>query len=920
MRMINAIRDLRVTHHETKPGVLSYAFRLSAFFCFLCIVSCRTTRHYTTSVTTDQSYHSSYDDTTLNATSSSVLMPYNRFIDPAGTIIRFGNKALENHSLDCALLPGDRVLAVEDRFGLAFVDVITNQLVFHLDYAAEGPYKGFISTYSGVKIWDDGTTAHVFWGASNIKTKKSFILEALWNGSKASFGSAVPFEPNGLSTLALPNDIALAKEGEETFLYAVLNGNNQLCKIRLKDKKTVWTSTTGMSPFGLAIASGKVYVSNWAGSVPDNSSTKETAGIPYGKVYIDPRTGATSSGTVSVFDRQTGNIQNEVQVGLHPNDVIASPDQQFVYVANANSDYVSVIRTANDQVVDSVSVQLNSKAASFTGDSPIALAIDQTGTTLYVANGMDNAIAVVKLGEKASMAGKGDSGIEGFIPSEAYPAGLALSANGILCVANLEGEGPRVGTNGTYNTHRQEATISIIPLPDKNTLKSYSARVEQANLVFRTKLTQRLPRQTALPTPVPEMIGEPSSIKHIVYIIKENRTYDQILGDIPAGDGMKSLCIYGDSVTPNHHKLVKEFMLLDNYYVSGKSSAEGHQWTDAAIVTDYVERNVQAWFNSYPHVQTDAMVYNKKGFLWNNALDNGKSVKIYGEACTPVWDKNLKWKNIFQSYQDKKPFTFHNVTTISRVEPVLAKDYPCFDGDHNITDQLRADAFIKDLKAFEEMPGDQWPRLMIVALPMDHTAGTREGNPTPASMIADNDLALGRIIDAITHSRFYDSTAIFVTEDDSQGGWDHVSAYRTVGFVVSPYSRLQKTVHTNYNQTCIVRTIEQILGIPPMNVMDATALPMFDCFAGRFDKTPYTFAKNIIPLDEMNKPVAALTGKAKKFALVSASPQFDHVDGGDDDTLNRILWFAAMGNIKYPARMTIPAKKRSKDDDDDDDN
>ncbi|MEO6932556.1 MAG: alkaline phosphatase family protein, partial [Chitinophagaceae bacterium] len=324
-------------------------------------------------------------------------------------------------------------------------------------------------------------------------------------------------------------------------------------------------------------------------------------------------------------------------------------------------------------------------------------------------------------------------------------------------------------------------------------------------------------------------------------------------------------------------------------------------------------------FNSYPHVQTDAMVYNKKGFIWNNAMDNGRSARIYGEACTPVWKGGLKWKDIFGLYVAKKPFVFKNETTISRVAAILSQTYPGYDGGHNIADQIRADAFIKELHDFESLPGDQWPELLILALPSDHTAGTREGNPTPAAMIADNDLALGRILEAITHSRFYDSTAVFVTEDDSQGGWDHVSAYRTVGFVMSPYSRLQKTVRTNYNQTCIVRTIEQILGLPPMNVIDATALPMFDCFTGKFDKTPYKFVKNNIPLDQMNKAVARLSGNEKKFALLSASPQYDHVDGGNDDTLNRILWFAARGNTKYPTRMTIPAKKRDKDDGDDDD-
>jgi hypothetical protein len=349
-------------------------------------------------------------------------------------------------------------------------------------------------------------------------------------------------------------------------------------------------------------------------------------------------------------------------------------------------------------------------------------------------------------------------------------------------------------------------------------------------------------------------------------------------------------------------------------YVSGKSSAEGHSWTDAAIVTDYVEKNVRAWFRSYPHVLADAMVYNKQGFIWNNAIDHGKTVRVYGEACEPQSKPGLNWTQIYQAHLEGKQVEFTNTTTISRLRPILSASYPGYDGAP-FNDQTRADAFIKELHDFEKLPGNQLPQLMILALPANHTFGMREGFPTPRAMVADNDLALGRIIEALTKSRFWDSTVVFVTEDDSQSGWDHVSAYRTVGFVISPYSRLQKTVHTNYNQVSMVRTIEQILGIPPMNIMDATALPMFGCFNETPDKIPYAFIKNNIPLNEMNKAAVSLSGKAKKYTLLSSSPQFDHIDSGNDDLLNRIVWFASMGNKPYPKKMTLPKKERKDDDD-----
>jgi YVTN family beta-propeller protein len=808
------------------------------------------------------------------------------------------------------LLPNGNVLAVEDRYGVAFIDVKENKLLYHLDY--NGNYGRLMSTYSGIKVFEDNNGVHVFWGAANPSAKSSFILEAIWDGKKADIRRSISFDAVEPAPMSLPNDIAINAENGERYLYVVLNGNSQLVKLRLSDEKIIWTTNTGMAPFGIALASGKAYVTNWAGPVPTDS-VRETAGIPYAHVYVDPKTGATASGTVTIIDLKTGKIEKEVEVGLHPNAIISGKDQQFVYVTNGNSDNVSIINTSNDQVVDSVSVKLHKDAVQLIGDSPNGLAIDNAGNTLYVSNGMDNALAVISLGEKASATGKGNSTLQGFIPTEAYPAGLAINEH-TLYVSNLEGEGARIKIDNKYNSHHQEGTISIIPLPDNALLRSYTTRVEAANLMFRSKVSNLVPREGITAKPVPQRIGEPSVFKHVVYIIKENRTYDQILGDMKEGDGADSLCVFGENVTPNQHKIARQYLLLDNYYASGKASAEGHSWTDAAIVTDYVEKNVRAWFRSYPHVLADALVYTKKGFIWNNALDHGKTVKIYGEACTPKYDRSLNWTKVYQSYLDGKKIEFTNTSTISRVRPIMSADYPCYDS-HIFSDQIRADAFIKDLNEFEKQPGDQLPNLMILALPLDHTSGMAAGFPTPRAMVADNDLALGRIIEALTKSRFWDSTVVFVTEDDSQSGWDHVSAYRTTGFVISPYSVLQKTVHINYNQTCIVRTIEQILGLPPMNVIDATALPMFDCFNDKLVKKTYAFEKNNIPLNEMNQSASSLSGKAKKFALQSSLPEFDHIDGGNDDLLNRILWFASKGNTPYPKQMTLP-KKDQKDEDD----
>ncbi len=854
-------------------------------------------------------------------------MPYNRIINPSGSTIYFGDARYENHSLDCKLIPGQHMLAVEDRYGIAIIDTKTKEIAARWSYNDEKRFSGLMSTYSGIQVVQQYGKTNIFWSAAS--SKQSFVMMANWDGEHLFFKKSIAFKAEGKSPLALPNELRVVEESGVNYLYVVLNGNNQLIKMSLDDEKIKWKVSTGVAPYGLTIANGKAFVTNWGGSEPTDTAGHETAGIPYGHAYTDHRTGATSQGTVSVFDTRTGGLVKQISVGLHPNAIIASHDQKFLYVANSNSDNVYVIDATKYTTVDSISVKLDIGDKGFIGDSPNALATSDRGTVLYVANGMDNAIAVIKLGANVATNGKDETLVQGFIPTEAYPGGLTVDRDN-LYICNLEGEGARMNSNQissqasntakklrdipeteAFNSHHQEATVTIVEIPDGPTLRDYTDRVKKLGLYFRTELSRQLPRKNVAAKPVPERIGEPSVFKHVIYIIKENRTYDQVLGDMPQGNGSKQLCIYGDSVTPNQHQLARDYVLLDNYYASGKSSAEGHQWTDAGMVSDYVEKNVRAWFRSYPHVQTDALVYNTNGFIWNNALDHGKSVRIYGEAATPVFDEKLGWKQIYQLYTQGKPFVFNNYTTIARVRPILAKDYPGYD-THVINDQIRADAFIKELKEYESKPGDQWPELMVVALPADHTGGLKPGLPTPRAMVADNDLALGRIVEAITHSRFYNSSVVFVTEDDSQDGWDHVSAYRTTGNVISPYSRLQRAVRTNYNQTCVVRTIEQILGLPPMNAVDATALPMFDAFNNKPDMYVYTHLANRIPLDEMNKQLSMLKGKALYYAKIAMQPAYNHIDAGNDDLLNKMLWFDARGKKPYPVN-----KDRKRDGDDD---
>jgi len=886
------------------------------------IASCHFPRLNKTAETSEQILqHSSYDDSTLNNNILPVLMPYNRIIDPAGSVIIWGNPNSENHSLDVKAIPGTDFLVIEERNGIVIIDYKKKAVVSKWNFTDDPKYKSLKSTFSGIQVWNHNDKTFIFWSAAS--TRGSSVMQAQWDGANIFIKNTFSFNADGKSPLALPNELAINKENDSGYLYVVLNGNNQLVKINMDKQEVVWTKPTGVAPYGITICKGEIYVSNWGGAQPSTGSTGETAGVPYGEAFINPATGAINNGTVSVFDLN-GSLIKEIQAGLHPNDIIHSIDNEYVFVSNANSDDITVINTRNYLVTETIPVKLFPGNNGFIGDSPGGMALGEGDSTLYVANGLDNAIAVISLGNKASMNHRAQSFIEGFIPTEAYPSGIEI-AHKTLFVTNLEGEGSRVNTleikkenpkanvpqtnGGAYNSHKEKASLSIIPIPAFNDLTASTQKVQNLNLTFRAQLARVLPRKNIAPRPVPERIGEPSVFKHVIYIIKENRTYDQILGDMKEGDGREDLCIYGKNVTPNEHKLAKDFLLLDNYYVSGKSSAEGHQWTDAAMVTDYVERNVGAWFRSYPHVQTDALVYDKNGFIWNNATEHGKTVRIYGEACTPMFKKGTSWTDIYTDYVDGKPFQFTNSSTISAVRPLMSGNYPCYDS-HKISDQLRASAFIKELNEFEKMPGDQLPQLMILALPADHTGGTAPGLPTPRAMVADNDLALGKIIEAVTKSRFWNNTVVFVTEDDSQSGWDHVSAYRTTGFVISPYSRLQQTVHTNYNQTCIVRTIEQILGIPPMNSIDATALPMFKCFSDLPSNFVYHAVPNQVPLNEMNPALSFLKGKSLYYAKQSLRPEFEHIDGGNDDLLNHILWYDAKGKNIYPQKFA------GKDDDD----
>ena len=808
-------------------------------------------------------------------------LPYNRIIQSAGTVVRYGKPDLENHAMDIANLTDSNLVVVQERYGFFVLDILQKKVVNHFRFREQPNYSKFMTVYSGITTRIINGKEYILFAAASGDKAAIMIIE--WEKGIKTIES-IPIDKKAPATNALPNQVLVSKEGNEYFIYTVLNGNNEIVKFNFTTKKIVWKNVTGVAPYGLAISNKKVFVTNWAGTnVLD--STKSSAGVPWGLAYTNPLTGATNNGTVSVFSID-GKFINEIEVGLHPNAIVSAPNSNLVYVANGSSDEISVINSKENKLIKNFPVGILGR--DLQGSTPNALFISKDSKKLFVSNGLDNAVLVYDLNKNKS---------DGLIPTEAFPAGLIIK-NNYLIVANLESDGANVVDNfkKARSIHQELASVSIIPIPSQEKLNAYTTQVKRQNLLHKVAQWTLPARTNIQPVAVPERLGEPSVFKHVVYIIKENKTYDQVLGDVPGANGDSSLTIFGKRITPNMHALTKQFGLMDNYYASGKSSAEGHQWTDAGMVSDYVEKNVRAWFRSYPHRQEDALVYNKAGFIWNHALSFGKTVKVYGEACETNYDKKLKWADLYKQYINGIPPNWTNTTTIDNLYPII---HPTFPDCDNIafSDQHRADLFIQDWEAMEQK--DSLPNLMVLSLPNDHSAGTSPDFPTPNAMVADNDLALGRIIEKISKSKSWENTVVFVTQDDSQGGWDHVSAYRTVGLVASAYSK-KSTVHTKYNQVSMLRTIEQILGLPPMNMMDATSRLMTDCFTDKKSIQNYTALPSNIALNEMNMPLKVLKGTAKKMALQSQNEVFNEVDGGKDDTMNKIIWFFAKGNLPYP--------------------
>jgi YVTN family beta-propeller protein len=723
------------------------------------------------------------------------------------------------------------------------------------------------------------------------------------------FSLALPPASALLRKEEIPAGIAVSDDGKK--LYIAGNLSNRLLELDAANEKVLRTWDAGVAPFSVVLCRDKIYVSNWGGRRPDAGSAVGPAGQGT-RVRVDDRSIA-SEGSVSVISLEE-NIQHptsniELPTGLHACALALSPNGKFLIAANAGSDTVSVIDTRTDKIVETICARQN--PGDPFGAQPDALAFDKSGKTLFVCNGTQNAVAVFQFKPGASK-------LLGLIPVGWFPGAVAFDARrGRIDVANIKNIGAEMqkakkgaGNGPGFNTRQYSGSLSLVPVPSAKKLTAFT-QIALADLRYPLLEEAKLPPRENLPVrPVPERAGEPGVFQHVIYIIKENRSYDQVLGDVANGNGDPDLCIFGGRVTPNQHRLVRDFALLDNTYCCGVLSADGHSWADSGIATDYLEREFAGWPRSYPsggfgEDGADALSYSPAGFIWNDARAHGKTVCDFGEFTTDAkhWKSsgstNVTFLDAWRDFNGgSNAIVYSCQPDIEALRPFIMTNTIGWDLD--VPDVWRAAQFIKSLKQFEA--ADNLPNLVIDWLPNDHTSATKAGCPTPAAMVADNDLAMGRIVEAVSHSKFWTNTCIFAVEDDPQDGWDHVSGYRTTAYVASAYTRRGAVVHTQYNQTSLLRTMELMLGLPPMNQMDAIATPMFDCFTGTPDYTPFDAVTNNVPLDEMNPPPKKIQdAQLRKDAMVSAKLPLDKEDQCPEDVFNRILWRAMKGSqTPYP--------------------
>jgi YVTN family beta-propeller protein len=580
------------------------------------------------------------------------------------------------------------------------------------------------------------------------------------------------------------------------------------------------------------------------------------------------------SDSVSIIDVNTLRVTGRIAVGDNPNDMVMSKDGRL-FVSCANDNIVTVIDTKTRQVIERISTALTPNSPE--GSTPNALALDRENSVLFVANADNNDVAVVRVAERAK------SEVMGFLPVGWYPSALAIHA-GRLYVGNSKGMGsysdirgpgsplpPGPEGNGSVKS-LQKGSVEIVDLTQmKTNLRAWTKQVYDNTPYHDDQLvTAKAP---SAPTVIPREVGAGSPIRHVLYIIKENRTYDQVLGDIGKGNSDARLTIFGEKVTPNHHALARQFVLLDNLFCDGEVSVDGHSWSNSAYATDFNEKLWPVTYGGHSKAGNSAAYIPGAGHLWDLAQKKGLTYRSYGEYATRASDGTT-------------------MQASPGVGGLLGHVSPKFKLP-GMRDTDNAEVFLKEFDDYERNfentdPNKRLPNFMVMSLPEDHTAGTTPGRFTPIAMVANNDYAVGMIVDRVTHSRYWPETAIFIIEDDAQDGPDHVDARRTTGYLISPYIKRQTTDSTLYTTSSMLRTMELLLGLPPMSQYDAAANPMYAAFGEKADPTPFTLVKPQV--DVMEKNTLRAYGARRSMKM-----DFRDVDDAPMAELNEILWKSIKG-------------------------
>jgi YVTN family beta-propeller protein len=700
----------------------------------------------------------------------------------------------------------------------------------------------------------------------------------------------------------------LAFNKSETRLYASGGNDNMILIYDITNSQLTRVDSivlgqpwpVRISPTGIAIddEEGKLFI-----ATKDDSSiyvadlaTKESVKLPLGheayacllspdrKVLYVSLWGGDK---VALVDTRQIKIMTTVDVGSNPNEMTLTKDGKFLYVANGNDNSVSVIETSTQKVVEVLSSALFPDSPA--GSTPNSVALSDDEEVLYIANADNNCLAVFDVEEP------GKSRSLGFIPTGWYPTSIKVWKNsiwiangkGATSLANPKGPNPYLKrTDSTqYIGALFKGTLSIVPEPGQRELSIFTSAVYK-NSPYNKEIEKIAVGEEG--NPIPRELGDKSPIKHVFYIIKENRTYDQMLGDMTEGNGDSSICLFPQKVTPNHHALAREFVLLDNFYVNAEVSADGHNWSTAAYANDYVEKNWPTSYGdrggSYDYEGSREIAFPKDGFIWDYCQRAGVTYRSYGE------------------------FVSKGATGLKSLEGHFDADFPSYDLD--IQDMVRVERWKHDFDSLLSI--DAVPALNTIRLPNDHTFGARLGKPTPRAMVAENDLALGTFIEHLSKSKIWNESAVFVLEDDAQNGPDHVDAHRSIAYVISPFVKKKSVVSRMYSTASMLRTIELILGLPPMSQYDAAATPMWECFTSTPESTGYMVKPATYNIREMNTDNTAIARRSAEFNLAV-------MDAAPDLEFNEVIWKTVKGlNSAMPSPVRSAFVKHSEHDGEDD--